>query len=510
MRSRIVKMVKYNKLESVDLTDIVSEISKVFKTEKEKDEINKVVYYDTFDWRLFKKNLCLTKNRNIYSISKLSGADSYSSLTLNSRKNLSFWWNFPESKLKNKLKSIIGIRALIPMTTVDSTNQIYKLMNKDEKIIARLNFQKIKDKSTTGDNIGLIYLYPVRGYHEEFNKAKNILSGIGLKQNKKDILTISLSTSNLKPGSYTGKLEIRLKPEFTTLQSAVLIFSNLLNTMKQNEEGIKNDTDTEFLHDFRVAVRRTRAALSQLKAVFSEEITDKAKKEFSNLGKMTNHLRDLDVYLLNKERYTKMLPRDLHPGLEPVFKILENKRIKEQIKITEYLNSDSYKNIINSWEDFLLNHEYEAVKSHNSDTPVIDIAKLFILKKYKNIIKTGKKFNEKTPDLDLHSLRIECKKLRYLLEFFTSLFTQDDMTLIIKQLKKLQDNLGDFNDLYVQQESLKNFLKDYKNKDITASALGGLIAVLYQNQLVIRNEFTRKFEEFSTADNIKLYNKLFS
>ena len=57
------------------------------------------------------------------------------------------------------------------------------------------------------------------------------------------------------------------------------------------------------------------------------------------------------------------------------------------------------------------------------------------------------------------------------------------MALIIKQLKKLQDNLGDFNDLYVQQESLKNFLKNDKNMDITTSALGGLIAVLYQKQL---------------------------
>ncbi|MGI9534276.1 MAG: CHAD domain-containing protein [Thermodesulfobacteriota bacterium] len=510
MKSRLVNMVKYNKSESVDLTGIVSQISKVFKTEKEKEELNKVDYYDTFDWRLFKKNHCLTKKRNIYSLSMLSGKDPHSSLSLNSRKNLSFWWDFPDTNLKNKLKNLIGVRSLIHITTVDSTNQIYKLLNNDEKIIARLNFQKIKCIAATGIEIELICLHPVRGYREEFKKTKSLLSDIGLTQNKKNILTISLSTCNVKPGSYTGKLDIKLKPEYTTLQSTVMIFSNLLKTMKQNEEGIKNDIDTEFLHDFRVAVRRTRAALSQLEAVFPEEITDKAKKEFSTLGKMTNHLRDLDVYLLNKDRYKKMLPLDLHPGLEPVFNILESERIKEQKKITEYLNSDSYKNIINSWENLLLNREYETVKSHNSDTPVIEIAKIFILKKYKKIIKTGNKIDEKTPDTDLHSLRIECKKLRYLLEFFTSLFPQDEMMLIIKQLKKLQDNLGDFNDLCVQQESLKNFANKHKNTIITTSALGGLIAVLFQKQLEIRNEFAIKFEEFSTADNIKLYNKLFS
>ena len=57
-------------------------------------------------------------------------------------------------------------------------------------------------------------------------------------------------------------------------------------------------------------------------------------------------------------------------------------------------------------------------------------------------------------DEDLHNLRIDCKKLRYLLEFFTSLFPKTQMKLLIKQLKQLQDNLGDFNDLSVQQARL--------------------------------------------------------
>ena len=130
------------------------------------------------------------------------------------------------------------------------------------------------------------------------------------------------------------------------------------------------------------------------------------------------------------------------------------------------------------------------------------------------IIKAGRLIDEKTPDSDIHSLRIECKKLRYLLEFFSSLFPQNEMSIIVKQLKKLQDNLGDFNDLSVQQKSLKNYLSKIDNnsndKNIVPLAVGGLIAVLYQKQQVLKNQFTQKFDEFSKTKNIKLYKKLFS
>ena len=110
-------------------------------------------------------------------------------------------------------------------------------------------------------------------------------------------------------------------------------------------------------------------------------------------------------------------------------------------------------------------------------------------------------------------MRIECKKLRYLLEFFASLFNTDDITLLIKQLKRLQDNLGDFNDLYVQQEKLKDFLQNHvlqiKDSQQVAAAVGGLITGLYQRQIAVRAAFTQTFKEYSKKENIQLYQYLF-
>lgn len=84
---------------------------------------------------------------------------------------------------------------------------------------------------------------------------------------------------------------------------------------------------------------------------------------------------------------------------------------------------------------------------------------------------------------------------------------------MINYLKKLQDTLGDFNDLHVQQENLRFFLRKIENnkgKNTETMALGGLITILYQQQQEVRKQLNKKIAEFSKAKNIKLYDSIFS
>jgi CHAD domain-containing protein len=71
-----------------------------------------------------------------------------------------------------------------------------------------------------------------------------------------------------------------------------------------------------------------------------------------------------------------------------------------------------------------------------ADVDAVDLARKFIRKRYKKVIKRGRAITEDTPYDVFHSLRIDCKKLRYLLEFFASLFPANKMILLIGQLKK--------------------------------------------------------------------------
>lgn len=74
--------------------------------------------------------------------------------------------------------------------------------------------------------------------------------------------------------------------------------------------------------------------------------------------------------------------------------------------------------------------------------------------------------------------------------------------------------MGNFNDLFVQQERLKNFLEqadvgyDLRKKN-TQAAAGGLISVLYQKQMGVRKKFSNNFKEFSDKELSLLFERLF-
>jgi CHAD domain-containing protein len=305
-----------------------------------------------------------------------------------------------------------------------------------------------------------------------------------------------------------------LTPDLNSHQAMRMILRYLIDVMKSNERGIKSDTDTEFLHDFRVSSRRIRSALGQIRGVFPKEKSDQFRKDFSILGKTTNKLRDLDVYLLKKDQYRALLPQHTVAGLDPFFQDLSKARGAELKNVKKLLNSSTYRRLVSRWEEFIDSEISCTVEeAKNVERPVLELAQRFIFRRYKQIIRDGKKIRDDSPDEELHRLRIGCKKLRYLLEFYASLFPKKDILLLIGQLKKLQDNLGDFNDLFMQQEYLKEYLSQIKKSRVDslsmAAAIGGLITTLSQRQRSVRSEFKQRFNAFGTKKNHALFTNLF-
>ena len=122
-----------------------------------------------------------------------------------------------------------------------------------------------------------------------------------------------------------------------------------------------------------------------------------------------------------------------------------------------------------------------------------------ILETHARVIKKGRAITPSTPDAKLHRLRIDCKKLRYLLEFFRDLYEPTEIGKVIGALKGLQDNLGDFNDLTVQQGAMERFAEELKAAGAPAVALlalGQLIANLAGRHDEERRRFDTQFERF--------------
>ena len=231
------------------------------------------------------------------------------------------------------------------------------------------------------------------------------------------------------------------------------ILKNLTSVMHQNLDGVLEDIDSEFLHDFRVAVRRSRSLLGQPKGVLTAETTTALQTHLKTMGAITGDVRDLDVYLLKKSTYVDYVPDVLKPGILQLFRVLQRKRRTAKDRMLKAMAVDEFKAALAALDEFV-NSDPSAHGDTAGHAPIGELAKTVIYNRYRRIIKKGRRITSRTADEKLHELRIDCKRLRYLLEFFTSVFPADQMKMLIKQLKRLQDNLGDFNDLCVQQDFL--------------------------------------------------------
>jgi CHAD domain-containing protein len=334
------------------------------------------------------------------------------------------------------------------------------------------------------------------------------------KSIKEDIFFKMLKPIKKNSVHYSTKLKIDLNPGMRSDEAAKIILQYLQQTIKINEIYIKKDIDAKFLHNFRIAVRRTRSALGQIKSVFPRKITSRFKKDFTFVGKLTNLLRDLDVCILKEERYIAALPAMLQDDIAPLFEHLKKIRFNTLQEVTAQLESNRYLHIVNEWETFLTQPHLDLSKASNAKVPILNLAQKIILKQYRTIVKAGNKMAKNQEEEELHALRIKCKKLRYLMEFFSSLFPDKEIRKLIKQVKKLQSNLGHFNDMHVQINLLKDIAgqlpaEDSKSKK-TLVAIESLIRTLDREKQETKKAFSKIFMDFATSKNENVFHKLFT
>ncbi|MCI5144049.1 MAG: CHAD domain-containing protein [Candidatus Electrothrix sp. AR3] len=469
-------------------------------------------FVDSFDWRLYQQNrLCFFEDKNLFLID-FSNRVRATPLPIEGHLQR-FWQQLPLSPIREALADILEMRAFLPQAECIETSRELRVLNKEEKIVARLFLLEID--SGVGSSIYSIQLHEVRGYQKWFFKINNTLEKFGKPQpcTTKHLLQTLLAHRERVPLDYSSKLTVKLKPNMAAQSAVKQIYRYLLTTMQQNEHGILTDIDSEFLHDFRVAIRRTRSGLALIKGVLETEINTRFKEKFRYLGKITSPVRDLDVYLLMEEDYKTRLPGLMQEGLQYFFEDLAVKRAKEQRKLVKKLTSSKYQAIIQEWQGYLEEQEQQRKTKGEKGQAIGPMADEIIKKRLRRLLTDGQAIQADSADEELHELRIEGKKLRYALEFFHSLYPSQEIKQLLKQLKLLQNNLGLFNDLSVQQEMLSQYLTTLNPGSVRAkkmsAAIGGLLTNLHHEQQQVRLEFAQCFKEFSSKKNLALHRRLF-
>src|SRR6266446_1133142 len=493
---------KFTLPKDYDQHAFIRELQDQYLVQQEKTCSEHYVYYDTFDWRLYNKSLILCSTVQTLFLQSLDTGIVLEHAIITAPPV--FVSDVHSGSLQEKIAPIIEMRALLTLFAMDAQYTRMRIVNDDAKTVVRLLYEvgTLAEAKDAPPFASCLWLTPVRGYAKEAKRFSKWLTNKGWTLSHGHLYLQGLAAVEKHPGAYSSKIRVQLQPTLRADEATKVILRSLLHVIKCNEEGVKNDIDTEFLHDFRVAIRRTRSVLGQIKEVFPADVTARFQKDFAYLGSVTNRVRDLDVYLLRKERYTALLPAQVRPDIAPLFAHLQRERAIAFRTLVRRLRSKTYADIVCRWDAFLAQPPAEDTSAANASRPILEVARKRIRRRCRSVVQLGTDLLAATDGQQLHALRIACKKLRYVLEFFVSLFPGKKTAILVEHLRTLQDNLGRWHDLLVQQEDLRHFAMTFSGPDQqahnTLRAIDSLINILEEEKQTVGQALPAIFAAFAS------------
>jgi CHAD domain-containing protein len=414
--------------------------------------------------------------------------------------------DLPAGRLRDAVAPLLDVRALLEVTDYDATQHLVVVRNDDDKAVARAAVDDL------GAGTVLVRHLPVRGYERAGDRLADAVAASRCEATSIDPLDVALERGGRAAGDQGGRLAVDLDREGPAAAGWLAVLRSLLDEIVANVPGTLAAVDTEFLHDLRVAVRRSRSALRHAHGVLPDELLACFRPALQQLQELTGPSRDLDVYVLAADDDFATVDEADRPALEPFRRFLAERRADAHEELDAALRSDSCRATLDDWGD-TLDSLARAVDDEEAGEwgpwpaeahrDLADITAERIRKQHRKLVKGGRAIDEDSPATALHDLRKRGKELRYLLELFGSPQGAKHTATFVKALKGLQDVLGEFQDTEVQVTALRGWADELATAGGAAAptmlAMGELIERLQQRQAVARSAFADRFARFLDA-----------
>ncbi|MFO1153485.1 MAG: CHAD domain-containing protein [Rhodospirillales bacterium] len=277
------------------------------------------------------------------------------------------------------------------------------------------------------------------------------------------------------PPPATKSFSIALEPEMSVEDGMVCILSGCLAHFLANQAAAADGRDPEGVHQFRVALRRLRSALTTFAPVLPPSQLARMQEEARWAIRSFNAARDWDVFL------DELLPPVVGKGSAERFAGLEAgaraARAAAYDAARTMLRSSRYTRLVLDLGLWLnergWRRESSGEASERLAEPIAGYAGVLLAKRHKTALKRGKGFDSQ-PSEARHQLRIALKKLRYLAEFFRSLYSGPPIEAYLAHLKSLQDTLGHLNDVATAERLIGEVIATGGSKQRSPEAMIGL------------------------------------
>ena len=360
--------------------------------------------------------------------------------------------------------SLIGSAPLRPVFTTDIERTTWRLATPPTEIEIALDTGDIVAGQSV-DKVVEAELELKRGVSRDlFQLAKTLFADetVRLSASSKSDRGYLVMKGEAPVSFKAGR--IGLRPELTTAEALAVILQACLRHFRLNEPGIMQVRNAEAVHQARVALRRLRSAFSLFKSVLSGQDTVAHRAFARELAQSLGEARNIDVFLLR------------HQAMEAAAHSAHIRRV-------EAVREEAYNEVIRalgaprsgmqlldlaawiecgSWRSGATRGQRKRL-----DRPIAHTAPRILHRQWEKLREAPRL--EKMSAAAQHKIRIKGKRLRYASEFFGDLYlgapSRKAYKLFVQRLTRLQDDLGELNDIETGKRLIARLDKDAPQPD---------------------------------------------
>jgi len=281
-----------------------------------------------------------------------------------------------------------------------------------------------------------------------------------------------------------------------------------LNKSERNIQRVNNKLDDylkapneEHIHDIRTSIRRLRASYQSLpKSIRNKKKIKKFVAKSKELFSINSKVRDYDIIFemlseyMSSEKAPKHEQQQLSQSSRAISNLLKSLETVRNRELTESktLAVELRKLSVPKLGDNNINISEKKLKKRFNN--VVGKLANTIEKNYPVVLSSSKRL------IELHEMRKDCKKLRYLLELLPidrdiKNRDKDKVSQLIDELEKVQDMLGTIHDY----DTTIAYIKKHVENHSKYRSLNNIVKYVYEDR-------RKKFEQFIEYCRVDLSN----
>jgi CHAD domain-containing protein len=292
-------------------------------------------------------------------------------------------------------------------------------------------------------------------------------------------------------------------PQDSIRAAGIRIMSVQVARMISGAEAVRLAQDPEAIHNLRVACRRLRSAFRVFGDTLVDDNFEACRIGLRVCGDMLGSVRNQEVMLGLLLGFKMSDPTGRIPAMDSIVGRWEKTCDQARRSLVDYIEGKAFKALIAQLQHLVCSPDSSpAIVKRRCRVKVmakqhLHSASLRVLA-YDKVIKTASLE-------ELHKLRIECKRLRYSLEFFRSLLGSDS-AMILTRLVDTQIQLGALHDWYVCLAALDTGCTD----ELAATEIEAVNAFRAYSRINLNQAYLGFLSSWRSFANSRVQNTLHS